>query len=187
MSGRKALAAGLALSVFAPLLATSVDAAVVICQRKNKLKLRIDACTSKETQVDASELGVTGPAGPAGPAGPEGPSNLVGAVNINGDGTLLSSHAPGLTVATAAAGTGVYQITFTGTGAFAGTTAADYILQATSETFFWNVANAQVDSVTDDVLTMRIFNWESQTGGGGGDLNSQCFLTVYRGTPPPVL
>jgi hypothetical protein len=37
-------------------LATTADAAVVICQKKNKLKLRVDACKSKETPVPASEL-----------------------------------------------------------------------------------------------------------------------------------
>jgi hypothetical protein len=184
MMGTRSLAVGLALAVGAPLLTTSADAAVVICQRKNKLKLRVDTCTAKETQVDATELGVTGP---QGPQGPEGPSNLVGAVKVGSDGSLIASHAPGLTVATiASGGAGVYQITFTGTGAFTGTTADNYIVQATSETQLWNVANAQVDTVTDDVLTMRVFNWESETGGGGGDLNVESHVTVYRGTTPPA-
>jgi len=183
----RSLAVGLALAVGAPLLATNADAAVVICQRKNKLKLRVDTCTAKETQVDATELGVTGPQGPQGPAGPEGPSNLVGAVKVASDGSLVASHAPGLTVtSTAPGGAGVYEITFTGTGAFTGTTADNYIISATSQTFLWNVANAQVDSVTDDALTMRVFNWESDTGGGPGDLNAQSHVTVYRGTTPPA-
>jgi len=59
-----AIAAEIALgaTVVAPVRG---EAAVVICQRRSKLKLRLDACKSKETQVDASELGATGPAGPA--------------------------------------------------------------------------------------------------------------------------
>ena len=89
MMGCRALVLGLAIAVVAPLAASSADAAVVICQKKNKLKLRIDACTAKETQVDAAELGVTGPVGPEGPQGPAGaPATNLWAV-VEGDGTLV--------------------------------------------------------------------------------------------------
>jgi len=38
-----------------PLVATS-EAAVVLCQRKNKIRLRVDACKKKEIRVDPGEL-----------------------------------------------------------------------------------------------------------------------------------
>jgi hypothetical protein len=60
------------------MVAAHAQAAVVICERKGKLRLRQDACTAKETQVDASELGVAGPEGPAGPDGAQGPEGPVG-------------------------------------------------------------------------------------------------------------
>jgi len=56
------------------LASSQADAALVICQKGKKIKLRQDACTSKETQVAASELGVVGPQGPAGSDGPAGPA-----------------------------------------------------------------------------------------------------------------
>ena len=185
-----------------PLLAVDANGVVVICQKKNRIKLRQDVCKSKEVQVAATELGVVGPAGPAGPTGPqgpagvagpvgpaglpgpEGPSNLVGAVHINADGTLLSSHSPGLTVSTSQTATGVYQVVFTGTGAFTGATTNDIIPVSTGIANNWNVTDVSVDNVTDDTLTIRVFNWESDTGGGAGDLDVNCYLTVYRGVPP---
>lgn len=83
------LSLGLAAVLGGVLAAPSADAAVVICQKKQKLKLRVDACKAKETQVDASELGVVGPAGPQGPEGPAGtPATALWAV-VAGDGSLI--------------------------------------------------------------------------------------------------
>ena len=62
----------------------SVDAAVVICQRKNKLRLRQDTCKAKETQVAASELGVVGPRGPQGDTGPTGDAGQDGLPGLSG-------------------------------------------------------------------------------------------------------
>jgi len=65
----------LALVVFvgAPaVLPLDADAAIVICQRKKKIRLREDTCKSTETQRDAAELGVVGPAGPQGNPGVPG-------------------------------------------------------------------------------------------------------------------
>jgi hypothetical protein len=53
-----ALAFGLPAAIPAP-----ADAAVVICQKGNRIKLRVDACKGKETAVDPSELGVEVPDG----------------------------------------------------------------------------------------------------------------------------
>ena len=54
-----------AMTILASLAGSSrVESAVVICRAKNKLRLRVDACKARETQVDAAELGVVGPPGP---------------------------------------------------------------------------------------------------------------------------
>ncbi len=53
-------------------LPTAADAVVVICERKNKMKLRRNACVGKETQVDAAELGDAGPKGDKGDTGDQG-------------------------------------------------------------------------------------------------------------------
>lgn len=63
--GGVAAAVAMALGVPA-MLPADADAALVICQRKNRIKIRPDACKAKETPVDATELGVVGPQGPAG-------------------------------------------------------------------------------------------------------------------------
>jgi hypothetical protein len=89
--GIRALSMGLALAVGAPLVATTADAAVVICQKKNKLKLRVDACTAKETQVPAADLGVTGPAGADGSA--------VAYAHVLADGTLDLANSKNVTQA----------------------------------------------------------------------------------------
>lgn len=41
--------------------ACSAEAAVVLCQRKSKIKLRLDACKSKETLLAPTELGLAAP------------------------------------------------------------------------------------------------------------------------------
>jgi hypothetical protein len=110
--GIRVIAVGLALAVGAPVVATTADAAIVICQRKSKLKLHIGACTSKETQVAASELGVTGPQGPAGPqgqagsVGPQGPEGPVGPAgsavayaHVLADGTVDLARSKNITQA----------------------------------------------------------------------------------------
>lgn len=66
------------------MIVAHAEAAVVICERKGKLKLRQDACTEKETQVDASELGVAGPQGPAGTDGAQGPEGPLGPQGVPG-------------------------------------------------------------------------------------------------------
>lgn len=66
------VAAGALVSLGASaLVPADANAALVICQKKKRIKIRQDACTPKETQVDAAELGVTGPQGPAGLGGVE--------------------------------------------------------------------------------------------------------------------
>jgi hypothetical protein len=96
------LATGLALAVGAPLVATTADAAVVICQRKNKLKLRVDACKSKETQVPAADLGVVGPAGADGAPGANG--TAIGYAHVLGDGTVDTDNSFNVTQANVTAG-----------------------------------------------------------------------------------
>jgi hypothetical protein len=89
---RSVLAAALAIGTLAPLtMPINADAAVVLCQRKNRIKLRIDVCKSKETQLDAAELGVTGPTGPQGQEGPVGPAGPGGSwALVDGTGTILA-------------------------------------------------------------------------------------------------
>lgn len=81
----RALVGGMALVLGGTMVCPpAADAAVVICKRKNKLKLRETACTSKEEPVDAAELGVTGPEGPEGPVGPQGSEGPAGAPGLSG-------------------------------------------------------------------------------------------------------
>ncbi|HEX6131070.1 MAG TPA: hypothetical protein VF044_05020 [Actinomycetota bacterium] len=155
----------LAAAVVAPVVAPApADAAVVICQRKNRLKLRVDACKAKETPVPATELGVVGP---------------MAVARINADGTLSSSNAaPGISVASADAGVGVTSLTLSGTGAFAGMTGANVIINTGTQTDAWQVSNAQVGSITDDELVIEIFSWKSDDLT---DLDDVLFVTVFRG------
>jgi len=88
-------AVGLLCAVGVPTVCpTAADAAVVICERKGKLKLRLDACTGKETLVDPAELGATGPMGPIGPQGNAGQPGTPGPgarwALIDSDGTILA-------------------------------------------------------------------------------------------------
>src|SRR5262245_1835107 len=129
MMGCRALAVGLGLAVGATLLAGPADAAVVICQKGSKLKLRIDACKGKEVAVPAAELGV---AGRKGAPGDEGPTNLVATVRVESDGTTGAAHAAaGITVTTANEFLGLSRVTLDGTGAFTGLTINDFIINAT--------------------------------------------------------
>lgn len=68
------------VGLVAPIAAPPVaEAAVVLCERRGKIKLRQDECKRKEAQVDATELGIVGP---AGPIGMEGPMGAPGATNV---------------------------------------------------------------------------------------------------------
>lgn len=67
--GTLAVAIGIAAAVGVLATIPSAEAALVICKRKKKVTLREDACKSKETRVDAAELGVVGPTGSAGAPG----------------------------------------------------------------------------------------------------------------------
>jgi hypothetical protein len=71
-------------AVVVGVIASHAQAAVVICERKGKLKLRQEACTAKETAVAASELGVTGPQGPAGADGVDGDQGPAGGPGLSG-------------------------------------------------------------------------------------------------------
>jgi len=175
--GIRALSMGLALAVGASLAATSADAAVVICQKKNKLKLRVDACTSKETQVPATELGATGP------QGPEGPTNLVATVRVESDGTLGAAHAAaGITVTTSqpTLGSAFWLVNLAGTGAFTGLSYTDFIINTTCESNDFGVSNAYVDSLTltADNVDVYVYCWASDTKA---DSLSPVFVTVYKG------
>src|SRR5262245_29026382 len=66
----KTLIAGLA--VVGMLAAVDAHAALVICQKGSKIKLRVDACKGKETLVPATDLGVVGPKGVDGAPGDKG-------------------------------------------------------------------------------------------------------------------
>jgi hypothetical protein len=98
-------------AVLVGVIASQAAAAVVICERKGKLKLRQEACTAKETQVPATDLGVTGPEGPAGvdgpagPQGPVGPAGLSGVEIVTADGNVIINFS-GVSTATAPCPTG---------------------------------------------------------------------------------
>jgi hypothetical protein len=96
------VSAALLFAVAGP--ASTTEAAVVICQKGKKLRLRENACKKAEQTIDASELGVTGPQGPAGADGAEGPpgpfadglpsgKTVRGHFNIGGNGTGAGSLA----------------------------------------------------------------------------------------------
>ena len=119
----------------------------------------------------------------------EGPSNLLAAVHIGADGTLVSSHAaPGISVATSKDFCpGCYRIELSGTGAFTGVSAGDLIVQATAQSGIWPVANAtgdQFGELTDDLAVIQAYTWVSSTTGGGGDLDNDVYVVIYRGSPP---
>lgn len=78
----------------------SADATVVICQRKNKVRLRLDACKGKEVRVDAADLGVTGPAGAPGISGREIVTSQASGVSVGTGEThfLQADCPPGKTV-----------------------------------------------------------------------------------------
>lgn len=186
MKGIRALAVGLGIAVGASLAASAADAAVVICQKKNKLKLRVDACKSKETQVPATELGATGPQGPQGAqgvAGPEGPSNLVATVRVETDGTTGAAHAaPGVTVTTSQplGGYALWLVNLSGTGAFTDLTAESFIINSTCESNDFGVSNAYVEpsTLTADNVDVYVYCWVSDTEA---DSLSPVFVTVYKG------
>ena len=176
--GCRALVVGLGLAVGAALVAGPADAAVVICQKGSKLKLRIDECKAKEVAVPAAELGV---AGPKGDTGADGPTNLVVTTRVNGDGTTGASHAAaGIAVTTANLGTGVSQVLLDGTGAFTDMVVTDFIINATCESENYGVANAYVDpsTLTADHADVYVYCWTSST------LNytpEAVFVTIYKG------
>jgi len=69
------LAVAIGVALLMPLAASAV---VVICKKKSKITLRDTACKSKETQVAATELGISGPTGPTGPKGDQGDPGAAG-------------------------------------------------------------------------------------------------------------
>lgn len=82
----KTVVSGTILAMAFSLLATGdAGAVVVLCKKGNKpLKVREGTCKGKETQVPASELGVTGPQGAQGgqgATGEEGPPGMPVALN----------------------------------------------------------------------------------------------------------
>jgi len=76
---------GLGLLMDLCVMATDAQA-VVVCQKKGKIKLRPDACVAKEdTVIDLTEaLATPGPEGPQGPAGPAGVAGAAGATGPAG-------------------------------------------------------------------------------------------------------
>jgi hypothetical protein len=96
----------LALAAGVVMVAESAQAALVICQKGSKIKLRQDACKGKETQVPATELGVTGPAGTNGMDGTNGTNGMDGApgtaiayAHVLQDGTLDAANSKNVTQA----------------------------------------------------------------------------------------
>jgi hypothetical protein len=100
---------GVAIAAMLVLGAGPADALLVVCQKGKKIKLRVDACTAKETQIPASEFGVTGPQGPEGPAGPAGSARAYAVVDPSGP--ALAAQRTFNFAAVARANTGIYCLT----------------------------------------------------------------------------
>jgi hypothetical protein len=72
----------LAMAACVALSAGTVRAAVV-CQKGQKLKLRVSACKAKEVQVhDLAEIAQPGPTGPTGPTGAPGTARAYAEVDV---------------------------------------------------------------------------------------------------------
>ena len=106
----KSLIVGLAL--VGMLAAVEADAALVICQKGSKIKLRVDACKTKETLVPATDLGVVGPEGVQGPQGDPGtPGSARAFAQVTPDGPALTAGRSLNFSAVTRAATGVYCLT----------------------------------------------------------------------------
>jgi hypothetical protein len=67
------------------------DARVVLCRHRQRIRLRQAICKRREIQIDARELGVTGPDGPQGVPGTPGAPGAAGWLayaHVMADGTL---------------------------------------------------------------------------------------------------
>jgi hypothetical protein len=97
---RRGILASVVAIVCLAVVADSAEAALVICQRRGKIKIRQDGCKRKERQVPATELGVVGPTGPTGVVGPTGPTGAPGVVGIAGPtGAVGPTGTPGAAIA----------------------------------------------------------------------------------------
>lgn len=92
----------------------------------------------------------------------------------------------GVTVSTSQVGVGIYEVTFTKTGAFAGDVATDYVALAQvrgSGTDDELAAVSDVDISSDDsvVVEIRIHDVQEAVAGNAGTLeNDDFFFSVYR-------
>jgi len=92
--GRGPVACGVALVLSGALLTGQAEAGIVICKRKNAIKLRQDQCKKKETLVEATELGVAGPSGQNGMDGMNGANGANGMDGMDGvDGVAGTARA----------------------------------------------------------------------------------------------
>lgn len=85
--------------------------------------------------------------------------SLVALGNVSGTGTLNSSaNTVGAVVASSRTATGDFLVTVTAAGAFAGATAADFLVETAIRSTGSGdiVSNAAVSAVDDDVLTVRV-------------------------------
>lgn len=127
-TGRRLVRAGLAGAMIALVAMVSphdAQGVVVICKRGKRIKLRETACRKKETQIDATELGVTGPQGTQGPPGPAGPGALWALVAPDGS---IGAQSGGVSVVYGGSGSGMAGIYIVDFGA----SLADRVVQMTS-------------------------------------------------------
>jgi hypothetical protein len=88
--GRIALATLAVVIAIPSLVPPPADAAVAICKRGKKLRLREDACKPREIRVEATELGAVGPPGAKGDPGSPGAAAVALWARVRSDGTLAS-------------------------------------------------------------------------------------------------
>jgi hypothetical protein len=88
-------------------LAVGTADAVVVCQKGQKVKLRVSACKGKETQVqDLADAAQPGPKGDQGDAGEPGTARAYAEVDVAGP-TLVTARSKGF-ASVARTGTGLY-------------------------------------------------------------------------------
>lgn len=88
-----------------------------------------------------------------------GQDSLVAFGTVFNNGILAAGTSPiGAAMGSSIVATGSYNLTFTKTGAFVGTTADDYLVETTvsSVNHGDSVCNASILDITDDVLTVRV-------------------------------
>ena len=125
--------------------------------------------------------GMDGAPGPVGPPGPQGPSFILALGSIDFDGGLIRATAvDNLVVTSARTSTGIYTLTITGTGAFAGVVAEQFVVGLTAlDSQEDNVFAAHVNTIADDAVEIGIRVVDVEGGSAGELVDDQFYFQVY--------